>query len=468
MKTKKLLGLFLAFILLASSLVYVVSADTPPEGVEITDMYSPWAAWDIFMAGDIYGLGNEGTYSNFRGGFTDGKFLPVLESLCKKFGAEVSLEVTNERALTRGETISELYIVICEALGTDPDMPAIGYFIDNGLIKGRSSGDYQLDQKCTTEEMIIFSVRVYEHLCYELGLDSKGLFWKITGEGLPNTVYLLGTIHFGDNSIYPFSKAMMKAFDESAYLGVEANVYTMSEDEISYIAQIQMIQDGGTIRDYISEETYELYKEAAEGFGLSAEVYDYIKPWAASLFIQQAILSNETAANAISASLGMDMFFLTKAVSFYKNIVEIESIKYQLDLFDSFSKELQEMLLLSVIAPPPAEEGEDALSAEEMAELIRAFMAYMLEAIRTGDADALTEIIMAEIDYSDPLMAEYNTKLIDMRNATMAEAIERYLADEEAEGDFFVAVGAGHTVGETGIVNVLRSKGYTVEFLGGN
>jgi len=467
MKTKKLLGLFLAFILLASSLVYVVSADTPPEGVEITDMYSPWAAWDIFMAGDIYGLGNEGTYSNFRGGFTDGKFLPVLESLGQKFGAEVSLEVTNERALTRGETISELYIVICEALGTEFFIPAISYFIENGLIKGRSSGDYQLDQKCTTEEMIIFSVRVYEHLCYELGLDSKGLFWKITGEGLPNTVYLLGTIHFGDNSIYPFSKAMMKAFDESAYLGVEANIYTMSEDEISYIAQIQMIQDGGTIRDYLSEETYALYKEAAEGFGIGAEVYDYMKPWAAMLAFQGAMTSDETADNATNAALGVDVFFLAKAVSFYKDIVEIESIKYQLDLFDSLSKELQEVLLLSVIAPPPAEEGEEALSAEEMAEFARAFMAYMLEAVKTGDIDALTEILTASRDYSNPLMAEYNTKFWDIRDAAMAEAIERYLADEEAEGDFFVAVGAGHTVGETGIVNVLRSRGYTVEFLGG-
>ena len=470
MKAKKLLALFIVFALFATSSAYIVLADDPPEGAQIQDMYSSWASWDIFMAENVYGLGNRGTYSNFRGTFTDGKFLPVYESLTEKFDADIGLEVSdsNDEAVTRGEIVSALYGVISEVLKTDSDISAIDYFIENGLINGRASGDYQLDQNCTTEEMIIFSVRVYEYLCYELKLDSKGLFWKITGENLPNTVYLLGTIHTGDASIYPLSKVMLEAFDNSAYLGVEANVYTMDEEDVDYMIAGQMITGGGTIRDYISEETYELYKEVAESFGISADTYDHTKPWAAATLIQNAM----TADNATSFTLGMDMFFLAKAVNSSKNIVEIESVKYQIDMFNSFSNELQEMLLLSTISPPLAQEGEDSLSLEDMAQLASAYAAYLLEAVRTGDEAALTQILIAAKNYTDPfmtesLMVEYITKLWDIRDAAMAAAIERYLTDEDAEGDFFVAVGAGHTVGPTGIVNVLREKGYTVVFLGG-
>lgn len=462
MKLKRLLALFIAFALLTAASVCAVSA-AAPEGAEILDMYSPWAAWDIFMAETIYGLGNEGTYSNFTGGFTDGKFLPVRESLAEKFFSGAASGTMDDDPVTRGEVVSALYEIIADALGIESELSPIDYFIENGLINGRASGDYQLDQRCTTEEMIAFSVRVYEYLSYALELDTKGLFWQITGEGLPNTVYLLGTIHTGDASIYPFSKLMMKSFDDAEYLGVEANVYTMSEEELDYLIEGQMIRDGKTIKDFISEETYELYKQVAESFGMTAEVYDYIKPWAAALAIQNAMASDDS----MSSSLGMDMFFLAKAVSFGKNIVEIESVKYQIDMFNSYSNELQEVLLLSAIVPPPPEEGEEALSAEDMAELNRMFTAYLLEAVKTGDEAALTEILMAGRDYSDPLSAEYNTKLWDIRNAAMAEAVERYLAAEDAGGDFFVAVGAGHTVGPDGIVETLRSKGYTVVFLGG-
>ena len=467
MKTKRFLSLFVIIAMLmtmTTSLIYVVFAEetTSADTVAVEDMYSSWASWDILMAQNVYNLGNEGTYSNFTGNFTDTKFAPVYERLLEKFAADAKLKITNKNSVTRGEIVSDLYAIIAEVLGLDENSAAIDYFVKNGLIYGRAIGDYQLDQKCTTEEMIVFSVRVYDHLSYELGLDSKGLFWKITGKDLPNTVYLLGTIHYGDSSLYPLSKSILEAFDSSAYLAVEANIYTISGEDANYINEMQFITDGRTIKDFISEETYKIYKEVCETLGIPAEIYDYLKPWAAMLSIQQVITSDESAENATNALLGIDMQLLMKAVTFAKDIIEVESIKYQIDIFDSYSPELQEMLLLSVIAPS-ADGTEDTLSIEETAEYVRIYVSYLLDAIKNGDEAVLTELLIASRDYGDPLMKEYNTKLWDIRDAGMAETIEKYLADENAAGDFFVAVGAGHTVGETGIVHVLTEKGYTVE-----
>jgi uncharacterized protein YbaP (TraB family) len=57
-----------------------------------------------------------------------------------------------------------------------------------------------------------------------------------------------------------------------------------------------------------------------------------------------------------------------------------------------------------------------------------------------------------------PLMA----KTFDERNVKMAERIETFLKDSDA---YFVLVGAGHLVGDKGIVRLLQDKKYKVEQL---
>jgi len=463
--SKRLLRLLVVVVMLitmtTSSMYIVFASASPPSGAEVTDIYSSWAAWEVLTAQSIYGLGSEGVYSNFRGGFANAKFMSVYESLCTYFDADVEPDIEDSINVTRGDIVTALYGIIAEVLELDADASAIDYFVKNGLINGRATGDYQLDQDCTTEEMIAFSVRVYEYLSYELGLYSSGLFWKITGKDLPNTVYLLGTVHLGDSSIYPLSRAIINAFNNAAYLAVEANIYTISDEDIAYATDIQMITDGSSIKDYISEETYELYAAVFESFGVPAEMYDYFKPWAAVLGLNQIMMTGGEEGDGADALLGIDMYLLTRAFYFAKSIVEVESLRYQMDMFDSFSPELQEAMLLGVISPTLSDEGQ--LSFEEMAEFTQEMLALLINAIKSGDVDALTEMLTADRDYSDPLNSEYNTTFWNVRDAGMAERVEEFLALEDADGDFFVAVGAGHTVGDTGLVHVLTEKGYTVE-----
>ena len=457
-------ALTLVLVMMANSLSFSIASGTAPIGVEITDMYSTWAAWDIMVAESIYQLGNEGTYSNYRGAFTSAKFIPVLESIATVFNLGANAEIANTGSVTRGEVVGALFSMISEALALDGVVSDIDYFIEKGLIKGRALDDYQLERICTTEEMITFSVRVYDHISYALGSYTSGLFWRITGENSPNTVYLFGTVHLGDSTIYPLSSAIIEAFDSSSYLAVEANVLTISEDDIAYINQIQLLTDGSTIKDHVSEETYELYAAAAESYGIPQQLYDYIKPWSAFISMTQVMMTGGEESAISSALLGMDMYLLTKALYFGKSIIEVESIRYQMDLFDSFSQELQELLLLQLVTPFHDDDVEvDDESSIDISESTRAVMAYLIDAVKNGDEDALTMLMLSSRDYTSPLMSEYNNKIWDIRDANMAEKIEEFLALQDSEGDFFVAVGAGHTVGETGIASVLAEKGYSVE-----
>jgi uncharacterized protein len=53
-------------------------------------------------------------------------------------------------------------------------------------------------------------------------------------------------------------------------------------------------------------------------------------------------------------------------------------------------------------------------------------------------------------------------KLIYKRNRNMARKIEGFLG---TNGTYFVVVGAAHLLGDRGIIQLLREKGYTVEQL---
>ena len=73
----------------------------------------------------------------------------------------------------------------------------------------------------------------------------------------------------------------------------------------------------------------------------------------------------------------------------------------------------------------------------------------------------MQELITSSIrDY--PQLKPLMTKLLDDRNTAMTAKIERFLQTPKT---YFVAVGAGHLVGEQGILSQLRHKDFTVEQL---
>jgi len=70
--------------------------------------------------------------------------------------------------------------------------------------------------------------------------------------------------------------------------------------------------------------------------------------------------------------------------------------------------------------------------------------------------------IISDAAVQDGSIAPLFRKLFDERNIKMTSKIEGYL---NAGGSYFVIVGAGHLIGERGMVELLKSKGYIVEQL---
>ena len=453
----RIIGIAVAFTLIIAPVTALASQ--PPAGAEITDIYNSWAGFDVFMASTVYGFGNEGTYSNFRGGLMTEKFAPVYKSLADALGSSAELSLTPGELVTRGQIVAALYGLLSLKPATADE--AAEYFVSEGLMQGRAPGDYQLDAVCTVQEMIVLSVRVYEYAVRLAGEDSKGFFWEI--KGVNNTVYLLGSIHLGDNAIYPFSEKIMSAFDSCANLVVEVDVAGLSEDDMAYIMAMQLvdIENGETIADYLSEETFELYTILIEALELPEDLY-YIKPWAANMVFTTMFMAAGDVEE--SAAIGVDMLLLTKAYSMDKNILELESTVSQIEMLASYSRELQESQLLAVLLSVLGEPDEDAEANDVDSAELQEVMAAFLDAIKTGDDEFFGEVMAASrsVDDDDPLTLEYSNAMWANRDAGMAQRIVGFINSETNDGDYFVVVGAGHLFGDGSITFLLVEMGYEV------
>ena len=269
-------------------------------------------------------------------------------------------------------------------------------------------------------------------------LSAGQLFWKV--DSGDSRVYLLGSMHAATEDFYPLPQVMTDAFAESDYLVVEADIREEAQREYAgKMVLMAMYPDGDIINNHISAATLTKVDERLKLHGMNLAAMSRMKPWMIGL----TLISLEMQKAGYDMTLGIDLHFLQQARADSLPIVELEGMMYQMDLFNNFNDDLQEQFLLDVID----NQTEQLQKLETMA-----------TAWKEGDEDKLEELILEES--ADPDLADLYEVLIYARNQTMTESILEYLDSGET---WFVIVGAGHLVGERGVVQKLRDLGYTVQ-----
>lgn len=442
---KRLVASFALVAMLASTCFSVPAyAET-----KLPEQPSPWAGLEVYMS-SVEDLGEATSYVNYTSPVQDAQ-LDVMESdFESRFNySSADLAFDNEDGvdLTRGQVVKELYAVIQASLKGEyknEEDSALNYFVENKLIYGNGQ-DYALDNICTVQEMILLAHRTYTHVVYGNEDESKGAFWKINDGD--NTVYLLGSIHVSDGKLYPMQKEIMKGFVNSDALVVECNVASMTAEVQAQVQQIMMLSDGTKLEDHVSAETFEQFVALGAKAGLTRDMCNMYKPWAASNIVS----SINMALSGKDSSRGVDMYLMNLASVFQKDIEELETVMLQMNMFDSFSNELQEMNLKASLANESNDEILD----------------NMLQAWHEGDLEKLQTSLNNEnanasaTEEEKALAAEFNQKLLTDRNPGMIEKVKEMLA--ESDKDYFVVAGTLHMVGDDGIVKVLEDAGYTVE-----
>lgn len=264
----------------------------------------------------------------------------------------------------------------------------------------------------------------------------RGFLWEVENNG--TTVYLVGSMHIADDSFYPLRDEFEEAFTEADYLGVEIDISKAADEaQQNLILSMGTYQDGSTLKDHISAETYAKLGGVLKQNGLEPDILDAYKPWV----VDSTLASLKTAATGYEASAGVDLYFIQKALERQLPIIELESYESQLSMFNNFSKELQERNLNTTL--DNIDVVEDSVNA-------------MAEMWKTGNDEQLLELTNS---FSED--EEYNQAMLIDRNLGMAEKIDGYLKSGKNE-EYMIVVGAAHYLGEHGIIKLLEDKGYTV------
>lgn len=272
------------------------------------------------------------------------------------------------------------------------------------------------------------------------------LFYKISDKN-NTTIYLLGSIHAADDTIYPLNDTIMNSFNDSDYLAVEVDTLSLQNNfDLSLkLAEKMMYNDSTTIKNHIGDELYNKMVNFLKEKKSYSSLYDNYKPvFFESLFenliINDAMLKSES---------GIDMYFLSLASENNKKILEVESAEFQYNLLLNTPLELDKIMIEEYI------DNYD-LNVSQMKDLY--------ELWKKGDKEQLENILINSesqnvTEEEKKLMENYNQSLIIDRNYGMANVLENYF---EKKQNVFCVVGLGHVIGDEGIINLLQKRGYDV------
>ena len=293
--------------------------------------------------------------------------------------------------------------------------------------------------KCSRVFFVVVFVSLAIFVQDALSQSQKSFLWKVQSK--TSTAYVLGSLHLATKDIYPLHQKIENAFEQSDSLVVEANVNDIKKIDIQKLMERAIYPDNDTLEKHISPETLDWLKKETGELGIPFELQNKQKPW----FLAMTLVSLESIKLGLDPNLGIDQYFLSKAEG-KKKILELESMDYQISLLSGFSDKEQELFLIYTLK-------DLHIMEQEVNQLIQAWT--------SGDTKSMESLLTRSVS-EDKRLSTIFEKLIFERNRRMVSKIEDFL---QTKGTYFVIVGAGHLVGDQGVIELLKGKGYLIEQL---
>jgi uncharacterized protein YbaP (TraB family) len=260
--------------------------------------------------------------------------------------------------------------------------------------------------------------------------------WGMKGSG--GSIILLGSIHLMRKSDYPLPSVVQTAYDKADGLLMELDIDDL--DPIAaqgLIMSMGRLDDGRTLRDVMGRRDYAMASDKIAAMGMDLDMLGTLKPW----FVAITVMNLQMMQVGFQPQYGLEQYLSGLARLDGKSISGLETMEYQLGLFDGLAEKTQSRLLLQTL--------DEAADMEEQLDV-------MTKAWRSGDMDTMGRELEKSIgDYPDI----YERLVVDRNRQWTNRLID--LAD--SGDDTLVVVGALHLVGRDSVIEMLRSRGHSVE-----
>ena len=259
---------------------------------------------------------------------------------------------------------------------------------------------------------------------------TRGLLWKIESPGATAN-YLFGTIHSDDVRVTALPEAVARSLDSSSRFVMEAII---DGDALVRMAEVMFFNDDRTLEQVIGKKLYKESIQAMTARDLPTLGIEKQKPWAVMMALSMP-----------SPKTGeyLDLVLQARASQQNKPVSGLETVAEQLAVFDGLPLRDQVALLEDTVRT-------QADLDREFEELHKAYLAR--------DLAAIVSVAEKNKPGDERLYDEVMDRLLAKRNLRMVERMTPILK----QGGAFIAVGAAHLPGETGLLYRLEKAGYRV------
>ena len=276
-------------------------------------------------------------------------------------------------------------------------------------------------------------------------VNGDGLLWRIVKPGLAPS-YLFGTIHSTDESALEVARRAAQSINGSKVVATELGgpIDTIEKANITAATLAKALdRDHDTFEGAIAPEDRQKIEKLISSLGYPAEFAHHLKPW----FL--AILIGLPKCEAEREGLNLpevDQFLAETARDLGVKVIGLETAEEQLAAIANMRPEVAATLLTLTARDPGLNDN------------LYATMLRLYRESRPAEILAVSDALGGLSDQERVAQDEFMLALLQARNATMAERAAPLLAS----GGAFIAVGALHLAGKTGLVEQFRAQGYTV------
>jgi uncharacterized protein YbaP (TraB family) len=253
------------------------------------------------------------------------------------------------------------------------------------------------------------------------------LHWRISGNGLTKPSYLYGTMHLQDKRLFNFGDSVYQHIKDAEGFALELNFHDLldsmfskqiEEEETKFMEKADITID----RKKLDKGSDSLLKKLGiKGNNLSKKDLKKIRDYQISQMVQEGEMQTI-----------VDGYLYGLALRQSKWTGGIEDVSDQMNVLDEFGKELSPDNILQ-----PA-----AVMKKSVEDMIQTYLKPDLQKLAgISDEDG------------------WRDRLLIQRNIKMARRMDSLMSFRT----MFFAIGAAHLAGDSGVISLLRKRGFQVD-----
>ena len=262
--------------------------------------------------------------------------------------------------------------------------------------------------------------------------NNNTLLWKVSGKGLKQPSFIFGTFHLMCKEDIHFSEQLKEAIKFSNEIYMELD---MDDPSTLLSGMLYMnMKDGKKLSDlYTPEEYKKLQTYFTDSLNAPMMMLQRAKPYFLVALLYPKMMDCPSPA-------GVEEELLKIAKEDKKEIKGLETMQFQASVFDSIPYEWQAKELLKNI-------DSFQVYKKEFDEMVNLYKKQQLDSM---------ENMLAKSEFGSD---KYEDLLLNDRNKKWVSELNEIMKNESV----FVAVGAGHLSGKSGLISLLKKEGYVVE-----